>query len=1273
MKSKPNSHHTLLKTATLLGVLGALTVLPAAAQVTATWTGPASGGEWNTAASWSTLLAPGYDANQTTNAFIGAGTNVSYNLPMSAGGFGSLTENGTLNVNAAGFNLTSVVEINPGGTGKFFINSGAVMRVTNTFGVSSNSFVSMAAGSSLTVGGSLIVGSGNTGGTSGATAGSSALMTNFGGALTASSTSLNPGNGSISAACRLVIAGGTNNLGAFSMQRGVGAANAPLALGQDGLVISNGFVNTTSISVGNNAHGIMYLVNGTVTNSGAFTLKNSTVSRPARFLQTGGLFVNADPNLISPTPSGTGDTVYTVTGGTNQIYGISFLGAGTDYFTNSGSIYVGAGGIQGNGAVAINAQLASGGLFGAYAPWSGSVAMRLSGGTFTFQTTDINGTVNNINYSGVLSGPGNLSKTGSGTLLLGGANTYSGNTFINAGTLALDVSGSLTSGKIVVGSGTTFDVSAVSGGYFLQNQTLLGYGTVNGAVSVSSGAVVNPGSNSVTGTLTINGALTETNGAINTFYLSSNPAGPNNDLLSLAGDLDVSGTNIVSVSGSLPSGSTYKLISYTGAFNGGISNFALAGVVGVLTNDVAAKTISLIALATTRGPASTVWLGNPLNTNWDTSVSTNWLYAGAPNYFILGDSVNFTDLGASNGPINLVNSLYPSAVTVNSASNYVFAGNGVIAGSTGLTKTNTGTLTILTTNSYTGLTAINGGTVAINSLPFGGSPGPLGAATSDPGNLTISNGTLNYFGASTTSDRGATLGGTATLDITGGTTLTLSGALQGSGNLTLVDSGTLILSGPNSYTGVTTISNGVLEISTLANALGANTVNLAGGTLSFTGVGGQPTFASALTVVTNSTVVSGGNDILSGAWTGAANVTLNLSIPAAGNTFSINGNLTNFLGTVELGTSAGAFRFNAGGGNTMAGGPNTVFDLGTGTATLTARNPGTLALGALEGGASTILTGPGSTAGTLIWQIGSSTNQPSSIFYGNITKTANANEILGITKVGPGVLTLAGQNTYVSTTTISSGTLALTNNVFTTTDGSIDNSATVNLASGAFLDVSGRSDGTFQNGSSQLLEGRGTILGSVNVNGTVVPGGGFGGGTGTLTVRNAVALNGTAWMKVNRASSQNSDRVVSTLGTLTYGGTLVVTNIGAGLQVGDTFNLFSAPTLAGAFGTLALPNYYNWDTSQLTVNGSIRVAGVLPPPAFSQVDFSQLPIGAITLNAINGAANGAVTVLSTTNLALPASSWTKVTSGNFDGSGNYTTQVTVDPAAPQLYFLMQAQ
>ena len=281
--------------------------LTAHAQTTATWTGPASGGEWNTDANWDTGLAP---ADATTNAFIGPGTNVSYNLPMVATSFGGLTNCGVLSVNTNGFNSTSIFLNRAGGGAALFVNKGGVMNVTGNLGFCSNSVVSIGAGSSVTITGNLYIGSGLTGGSGGATVGAFGSLTNNGGALTATSTVLNPANQSIGTSCRLIINGGTNNLGAYSAQRSPGGASAPPALGTDSLVISNGFVNTTSISVGNNARGIMYLVGGTVTNTGNLTIKNSTSTRPARFLQRGGLFVTPDPSLVLMSFSGTGDTVY---------------------------------------------------------------------------------------------------------------------------------------------------------------------------------------------------------------------------------------------------------------------------------------------------------------------------------------------------------------------------------------------------------------------------------------------------------------------------------------------------------------------------------------------------------------------------------------------------------------------------------------------------------------------------------------------------------------------------------------------------------------------------------------------------------------------------------------------------------------------------------------------------------------------------------------------------------------------------------------------------
>jgi len=213
-------------------------------------------------------------------------------------------------------------------------------------------------------------------------------------------------------------------------------------------------------------------------------------------------------------------------------------------------------------------------------------------------------------------------------------------------------------------------------------------------------------------------------------------------------------------------------------------------------------------------------------------------------------------------------------------------------------------------------------------------------------------------------------------------------------------------------------------------------------------------------------------------------------------------------------------------------------------------------------------------------------------------------------------------------------------------------------------------------GASQQLFGGGTVDGSLDATagGTVAPGGGPGGNTGTLTVTNAVTLGGTAWMKLNRANTPNSDRLASsTAGIITYGGTLVVTNTGGNLHAGDTFTLFSANTYNSSFGTIVLPNYYTWDTSQLAVNGRISVTAASSPPVISSVDFSMLAGGSITLNATNGLPGGTLIVLASTNLALPLGAWTPVATNTFDGSGDLTGQsIPVPTSQTQQFFIIHA-
>ena len=169
-------------------------------------------------------------------------------------------------------------------------------------------------------------------------------------------------------------------------------------------------------------------------------------------------------------------------------------------------------------------------------------------------------------------------------------------------------------------------------------------------------------------------------------------------------------------------------------------------------------------------------------------------------------------------------------------------------------KTNSGTLTILATNNYTGPTMIGGGTLSVSYLPNGGLASPLGATSNDPTNLIFAGGTLGYTGTSAGTDRGATLNGSGgIIDVTNGTTLTLNGVIAGSGVLALTDTGTLILANAaNTYSGGTTVSNGTLVLSN-ATVAGTGTLNLAGGTLSINGL----TITNAVNASGNATITNG--------------------------------------------------------------------------------------------------------------------------------------------------------------------------------------------------------------------------------------------------------------------------------------------------------------------------------------------------------------------------------------------------------------------------------
>jgi autotransporter-associated beta strand protein len=1252
---------------------------------TANWTGVAADGDWNNALNWD-IGVPA----EGTNAVItgGTATIVNYNAPMLAGSFGGvvpgLTLGGILNVNAGGF------IIGPPGTGaatvsgtgsRLNVNSGGVMSITNgglTLGVAA---ATLAGGGSIDMFGTLQVGS----------SAGTATMTNSGGNLSAASTAINPNNSSASPSCILLITGGSNFLGNVSIRR-ANPSSQP-APGTEGLVVSNGVVNMSSLALNTgNSFSTMFVTSGAVTNTGTFIVgqQNAANSRATRFLQSGGIVVSSAAEGVRLGVSNSTQTVnYVVQGGTNIVERF-FIGDGTNgatgiavNLTNAGNIYIGSGGIvsnlQGNIAISLN----NSGLFGASADWSSSAAMVLNTGSGTFNAADLTGASHNITLSGVLRGPGGLTKTGLGTLTLSATNTYNGATTVNQGVLALTATGSISnSTQISVNGSGILDLSAVASPTLLSGQTLSGSGAVVGSLTALTGSTIRPGGVSAAGTLTLSNSLTQVGsfgppGATISFDLSDDPTGTihANDLLIVNGDLNPSGTNNVQINplnGPLPGGSVYKLIQYTGNFNGGISNFNLIGIAGGLSNNAATKTIYAIVQGT-RSPASVVWLGGVGGNVWDTTGTSNWLNGASRDIFVSGDTVRFDSTGAINSLVNLIGSVGPSSITVDTTSNCTFIGSGSIDGPGGITKTNSGTLSIITTNGYLGSTIVGPGTLEVIRLANGGSASSIGSANSDPTNLVSYGAVLRYLGPSTGTDHGMTLNDTGiTVDVTNNASrLAASGVLSGPGTLTKIGPGTLALAGANSYAGGTIISNGVLELNAVA-AVNNGVTNYNATLRMATGTTSTLTnvldFNGTCTVDLNNTA---GDSHLDGAWSGGATVNI-ISQQNASRTFTVGGNgsgggnLLNFFGTIAMGTNIGFLRFNDGGNSPNLGTTNVTIDLGSGSAAFLVRNGGvTVELGAVTGGPGTRLTGRGSgSSGTVTYSVGG--KNLSTTFAGTIT---NGNNSTAITKVGTGTWTLSGTNSYSGVTVVSNGVLALSGS------GSLTVTPSITVVSNAFIDVSARTDGALMLNSGQTLNGDGVVLGSVIAStGSTIDPGPAPGVISTFTITNALQLQSGSTLNMDldyyQFLAQGTNDLISGLASVTYGGTLnlLITSI----ETNSVFKLFSANSYSGAFEAINPPfpplNGFAWDTGHLTVDGTLRLT--IQRPRISNVAISGTDF---VISAINGPPSGNVLVLTSTNIANPLSTWTALVTTQFDGGGNIIIGDPINSGSAQRFYTLQLQ
>jgi fibronectin-binding autotransporter adhesin len=329
----------------------------------------------------------------------------------------------------------------------------------------------------------------------------------------------------------------------------------------------------------------------------------------------------------------------------------------------------------------------------------------------------------------------------------------------------------------------------------------------------------------------------------------------------------------------------------------------------------------------------------------------------------------------------------------------------VLTGSGALTKSGAGTVVLTQSNTYEGKTSVTAGELSVDDeSAFGTAP-----AGNVADQLTLSGGVLNTTATFVIDDanRGVTLGSAGgTFNPDAATILTVENEIAGSGTLTKTGNGTLILNDGNTYTGKTVVNAGALNIS------------------SESGLGANPAVSTADQLTLN------GGTLLTTATFAIDDANRGITLDAAGGTFEQDTATTLTMagaiaGTGSL-TKAGDGSLVLSAANTFSG-PTAVAAGTLEVAHADALQNSTLAIGAAGQVTLTVL-------GTNTYQIGGLSGD-GGMDMGSNTLSIGANNLAatysgalsgaggGLIKVGSGVATLSGSNSYDGVTLISSGTL----------------------------------------------------------------------------------------------------------------------------------------------------------------------------------------------------------------------------------------------------------
>lgn len=843
-----------------------------------------------------------------------------------------------------------------------------------------------------------------------------------------------------------------------------------------------------------------------------------------------------------------------------------------------------------------------------------------------------------------VAGSGGLTKYGTGTLLLtNSGNSFIGNVTINAGTVQFGAGG--TSG-VLPATGNVVDngnlVIDHSNNHTLPN-TISGTGTLTQS---GNNILTVTGSNSFSGTTVVNSG---------TLVLSGVLSGTLNS--SLGSTVGGSGTNVgaVTVSGVIqPSAGTGVPTTFTsGDLNlaaGATLKFNLNGA-----NATAGNGINDLLQA-----------GGNFNANNNVVSLT---FAGVPQTGVAYTLINFP--GTQSGTLSTIAGTH--------------FGTSISQGSSPVTVTLSGSGANLkwapgATNRWdVGVTSnwLNG---AAQDVFYAGDnvlfDDTVGVAT----NVIVASGavypnviTVNSANNNFVISGPGKISGTASIQKMGTSTLTLSSGGNDFSNAIFVSGGTLKL-GANgaSGTGTNYITN--------STTLDLNASTIAGSVvISGTGVGGngavvnngfvlngdQHAFDVGTTLyLAGDSTISANNrwDIRNGSLKSFDGSAWNLTLVGSNDFHLVNATVDGSLGNVDV--QSGQFVI-----ETTTLGDSSVWAADT-THSITIESGAELSLGPSTvtylsraislNNNSTVQNTTGSSLlnGTFTLQ----GNDTFSIVGGSLEIDSAMGGSGSVILTG-GLLKLGGANTYTNSTLVNAGTLS-----FTST-GSISSSVYVNLAAGATIDVSPRTDSTFALSSGQTLQGNGTITGDLSVNsGATASPGANASSIGTLTVTNTVALGGTLLMKIN-AGTAAADQLIATNG-IACGGTVVVTNLAGTITNGETFQLLVSTNFTGAFSSFILPSApgLTW-SNNLATNGTLIavISGPAPQPHITSVSLSGTTL---IINGTNGVAGEQYDVLASTNVATPLTNWTSITNSTLSGA-NFSLTNTIDTSAPKQFFILR--